>query len=448
MQSISSPTQELAQRWPVILSTATSELVPASGGSLVGPSALRTETTDLLNTMSRATGVAPETIIKMVTGSPLPDLAPPKEEKKRSRLIVVNTSSSPPDEPTASDVIDKEEKDQNKKFRHFMITINNPLDDDEKSLKANPKLLFRYLIFQYERGENGTPHIQAYIVFEHQRTWRTLKALLPKAHIEVAKKCPLACIRYCSKTKTRIKGPFEFGTRPEGQGARTDLTSIAKSIVSGEKKVADIITTDPGMYVKFHRGLHALEASLEKPRSSKPTVYWVWGTTGAGKTHGAISRHPNSFYMKDHTQWWDGYKQQEAIIIDDFDGRWPIRDLLKLLDHNPFRGQVKGGYVQINSPHIYITCDRPPQDIFVDDDPPSIPTAGWIPGSSNPPTREINLPRPLPKSEGKDILSQVMRRIDFIIHLPKAVQNISVPTMLTSWGAVPAPPRADIPPAA
>lgn len=58
--------------------------------------------------------------------------------------------------------------------------------------------------------------------------------------------------------------------------------------------------------------------------------------------------------------WWDGYEQQEAIIIDDFDGKWPYRDLLRLLDRYPYQGQYKGGYVKINSPYIYITCEYSP----------------------------------------------------------------------------------------
>jgi len=58
--------------------------------------------------------------------------------------------------------------------------------------------------------------------------------------------------------------------------------------------------------------------------------------------------------------WWDGYEQQEAIIIDDFDGKWPYRDLLRLLDRYPYQGQFKGGYFKVNSPYIYITCEFAP----------------------------------------------------------------------------------------
>lgn len=96
-----------------------------------------------------------------------------------------------------------------------------------------------------------------------------------------------------------------------------------------------------------------------KDRSEPPKVIWLWGKSGTGKTRRAVETC-KTFYIKDGTQWWDGYEQQEAIIIDDFDGKWPFRDLLRLLDRYPYQGQFKGGYVKINSPYIFITCEYHP----------------------------------------------------------------------------------------
>ena len=50
---------------------------------------------------------------------------------------------------------------------------------------------------------------------------------------------------------------------------------------------------------------------------------------------------------------WDGYKQQEAIIIDDFDNTIPYRTLLRMLDRY---GQVNDGYEKLksNQQSIYI----------------------------------------------------------------------------------------------
>ena len=42
--------------------------------------------------------------------------------------------------------------------------------------------------------------------------------------------------------------------------------------------------------------------------------------------------------IKDGTQWWYQYEGQEAVVIDDFDKKWPFRDLLRPLDRYPNQG--------------------------------------------------------------------------------------------------------------
>jgi len=145
------------------------------------------------------------------------------------------------------------------------------------------------------------------------------------------------------------------------QGRRTDLEG-AVALVQGGAGVAAVAADMPVVYVKYHKGLQALRNTQFRDRSEKPAVTWLWGGTGVGKTRTATEG--GSFYIKDATRWWDGYEQQETIVIDDFDGSWPFRDLLRLLDRYPYQGQTKGVYVKINSPKIFITCDRHPSEFW------------------------------------------------------------------------------------
>lgn len=131
-------------------------------------------------------------------------------------------------------------------------------------------------------------------------------------------------------------------------------------MVKEKKTIVEIADECPREVIKYNRGITALIGYGQKPRTGPPNITWIWGKTGVGKTRWAFDEH-QSVYVKDGTMWWDGYMQQEAIVIDDFDGKWPVRDLLRLLDRYPYQGQVKGGYVQINSPYIYITSDRKPE---------------------------------------------------------------------------------------
>lgn len=161
---------------------------------------------------------------------------------------------------------------------------------------------------------------------------------------------------YCKK-----EGDFvERGERSQ-QGTRTDLAAVAEQIRDGTS-IQQVALENPGLYVKFHKGLEALKCQTYQDRKEPPKVVWLWGETGVGKTREATNCE--SFYIKACDSkgwlWWNGYSQQKRIILDEFDGDWPIRDLLRLLDRYPYQGQTKGGYVKINSPEIYITSDKPP----------------------------------------------------------------------------------------
>lgn len=154
---------------------------------------------------------------------------------------------------------------------------------------------------------------------------------------------------------------WEVGELP-AQGKRSDLVAVAELVRSGVSLV-EVAEEVPGMFVRYSKGLTLLKMILMKDRTEMPAVTWLWGPSGSGKSRYAVDLG-FSFYIKDGTPWWDGYDGQKCIIIDDFDGKWPFRDFLRLLDRYPYQGQFKGGYVKINSPLIYITCEFPPDEIW------------------------------------------------------------------------------------
>ena len=166
---------------------------------------------------------------------------------------------------------------------------------------------------------------------------------------------------YCTED-----GDFAQWGERSCQGKRSDIEDATDLIDEG-RSVAEVASANPCVFVKYHKGLLAYKYTISQNRCSQPIVNWRWGLTGTGKTRYCIEKHP-SHYIKDGSKWWDGYEGQEAIIIDDFDGAWPFRDLLRLLDRYIYQGQTKGGYVKINSPYIYITCEYPPSHFYHDNE--------------------------------------------------------------------------------
>lgn len=247
------------------------------------------------------------------------------------------------------------------RFREWFLTINNYNEDDIDKVE---NCGCRYWAYQKEVGkECGTPHIHAYLYFTNQRTWSSIKKQFKTAHIELVMNTD-ACIEYCMKADTRVEGPWESGKRP-AQGKRSDLEEVVTMVKEG-KKMKDIAMECPMQYIKFNKGIDKLNAMINlKPRKDKPSVIWYHGLAGVGKTRTVFDEYDfEDIYVKDHTMWWDGYSQEKVILIDDFDGKWPFRDLLRLLDRYPYQGQYKGGYVHINS-NIVITCEFPPSNFWI-----------------------------------------------------------------------------------
>lgn len=240
--------------------------------------------------------------------------------------------------------------------RGWCFTLNNFSDEEEKNFK---KVTARYICIGKEIGKCGTPHLQGFVYFDVKKRLSTLKKLSERAHWEPSRGTPQQAAAYCQKD-----GNFwEEGEKPV-MGARSDLAAVAEQVRNGAS-LQEVASENPEMFVRYTKGLTALKMTLMKDRTEKPVVSWLWGGTGVGKTKRATEINP-SFYMKDGTQWWDGYEQQNTIIVDDFDGKWPFRDLLRFLDGYPYQGQYKGGYVKINSPNIVITCEYHPSHFWKD----------------------------------------------------------------------------------
>lgn len=84
------------------------------------------------------------------------------------------------------------------KSRGWTFTINNYTKDDIKNLQT---FKCEYL-FQEETGEKGTPHLQGMLYYKNAVSFKSIKKLLPTAHIEKMKS-KIASIKYCSKEETR-----------------------------------------------------------------------------------------------------------------------------------------------------------------------------------------------------------------------------------------------------
>lgn len=243
----------------------------------------------------------------------------------------------------------------------YCLTINNPTDDDEGKF-SDPK--FEYTIFGRERGESGTPHLQCYIHYKKKTDFNAVKKSFPTAHIEAARGTPQENKTYCSKDMDFV----EYGDLPLTGGDRTKQNWDEAKELAKAGKLEEI----PGnIYVPHYRSLKAIVGDHRPllPPLDSLTNEWHYGPTGTGKSRSVREKHPNA-YIKDVTEWWNGYDNQEVVIIEDID-KYHVKlgYYLKIWsDHYPFPGNMKGSGSQMIRPKkIIITSNYQPAEIWDDE---------------------------------------------------------------------------------
>lgn len=247
--------------------------------------------------------------------------------------------------------------------RAWCFTLNNYTDVDEKTID---EIECQYFIYGKEIAPTTkTPHLQGYIYFTNAITFNSIKKKLPnKCHIEKSKGSPQDNVKYCSKEgNTVVKGKQPI------QGERKDLNEIRDEIING-KTVDEIALEDPMIYHQYGRTLEKLEdiTQRSKFRTEMTTCEWITGPTGCGKSHKAFTNfNPDTHYVlnTDDKGWWEGYKGQDTVIINDFKGEIRYGQLLQLIDKWPYSVPRRGRQpVPFVSKHIIITSIMQPEHIY------------------------------------------------------------------------------------
>lgn len=210
---------------------------------------------------------------------------------------------------------------------------------------------------QLEVGDGGFKHWQLALSTCDKTRGTTLKRTFgSSAHIELTRS--KAAEEYVWKEETRVQGTqFELGQRKLRRNNAVDWDSVRRSAISGD---FDSIPSD--IYVRCYNQLRRISTDHLRPIAMERNCTVLWGRTGTGKSRSAWDAAGHESYPKTPTtKFWDGYRGEEHVVIDEFRGAIEISHLLRWLDRYPCIVEVKGGATVLRATHIWITSNLDPR---------------------------------------------------------------------------------------
>lgn len=226
-----------------------------------------------------------------------------------------------------------------------------------------------YVVYGYEVGESGTPHLQGFIQFARRTRLSVVQKIFKnKCHCEPRMGTPEEAATYCKKDGNF----FEHGTlqpRDKNQGKRSDLDVLAQAARQGVP-ATELFDLHPASYVRYNKSLMQLryiDIVDPPPNYREIEVHVYYGPPGTGKTRQAYQDDPQLYATPvsgNGNVWYDGYTGQKTILMDDYSGQLPLVQLLRVLDVYPIQVPTKGNHVWLHNTRLVITTNTHPRNWY------------------------------------------------------------------------------------
>ena len=229
-----------------------------------------------------------------------------------------------------------------------------------------------YIIYQPEVcPDSNRPHVQGFLVLNDKKTLSALKLLLPGYHLEKRKGTRTQARDYCKKTDKGGSGDYhEHGVFVEvgDAGGAAQKKKFEEQLEIA--KVGDFTQLSAEFQFKYLKASkEVFFLHLPKPvKLDKPCGVWIYGKSGCGKSTYVEALIPgDQLYLKTTKIWWDGYKGEDNVLIDEVD---PINTnhmsayYKKWTDMFIFPGEYKGGMSNFRPKKVYMTSQFTIEECF------------------------------------------------------------------------------------
>lgn len=246
--------------------------------------------------------------------------------------------------------------EKNTKHYSYCFTLNNYTSEDIDKLNEYP---CTYLCYGKEIApKTGTPHLQGYVHFMSQRYFNSVRTDF-KWNIQPTKGDSLHNLEYCRKEGTEF---YERGIRPiskREQGVN-EKRRWEEAFESAKQGKMEEIPVD--MYTRYYNTYNRISednSTVDTLELGTVVGEWIYGPPGVGKSTFVHRKYPSA-YRKNISKWWDNYKGQREVIIEDVGQahRDFISEYIKQwVDIFPFNAERKGGTRLIRPLKIIITSN-------------------------------------------------------------------------------------------
>lgn len=221
----------------------------------------------------------------------------------------------------------------------WCLTLNNFTEEDLTKWDTvfSDELVTKYAIYGREVGDNGTPHLQGFVILNSSSRLTQIKGLLgDRVHAEFTKGTSKQAADYCKK-----EGIFrEFGEFPGAQGKRSDIDRFTDWVREQTEKPDErtIASNFPGIWTKYPRLVqlvdhlwgHAnlvpggfelnewqqeLDEQLRQPADDRSIIFVVDGIGGSGKS--MFCRHQLTNYPDETQVMKLGKRDDLAFALDE-----------------------------------------------------------------------------------------------------------------------------------